>query len=93
MSASAPKLRDLVPTAAAVAKRPDLWRTAVRQAVRLAPTRWWARRPFLPLPASGYMGFRSLLGTMYGGDGSTSPQPDDVIVWLEWCRRWPSVSA
>ena len=38
----------------AVARRPALWRTSLRQARRLAPRGWWRRPPFLPLPAPGY---------------------------------------
>lgn len=91
MATGSPSIRQLLPLVPALARRPDLWRTALRQAKRLAPERWWATRPFLPLPAADYMGFRTT--TMYGGDGSTAPEPADVIVWLEWCRRWPAMSA
>jgi hypothetical protein len=80
-----------MPVAAALVRRPDLWMTALRQARRMAPTRWWVRPPFLPLPARDYLGFRTT--TMYGGDGSATPEPADVVVWLEWCRRWPQIAA
>ena len=68
----------------AVLVRPRLWSTAVRQAWRLAPRRWWARRPFLPLPDRDYLRFR--LETQYG-DAEHRPLPGDVVTYLEWCRR------
>lgn len=69
--------------AAAVARRPHLWATAARQARRLARPRWWTRPPFLPVPDAVYVRFR--LETQYGAD--TSPEPSDVITYLEWCRQ------
>lgn len=70
--------------AGAVALRPDLWATAVRQLVALAPRRWWRRRPFLPVPDGDYLAFR--LEAMYG---SATPEAGsgDVVAYLEWCRR------
>lgn len=79
--------RELVSITARVARRPDLWRTALRQARRLAPHGWWRRPPFLPLPDPSYARFRSV--TMYGGDGTAPNDPDDVVAWLEWCKEWP----
>ena len=67
----------------AVAGRPSLWSTAARQAYRLVPRRWWARRPFLPVPDRDYVRFRAV--TMYG-DPDHAVEPDDVVVWLAWCR-------
>lgn len=69
--------------ALAVARRPDLWATAVRQVLVLAPPGWWRRRPFLPVPDPAYLGFR--LQTMYG-DAGHQPEPGDVVTYLEWCR-------
>lgn len=66
----------------AVLRRPHLWITAVRQALRLARPGWWRRAPFLPLPDAGYMEFRFV--TNYGADGE--PTVDDLITYLEWCR-------
>lgn len=77
------------PAAAAVARRPDLWPTAVSQAARLAPPAWWRRWPPNPLPAGDYLHFR--LQTMYG-DGDAVPGPTDVIAYLEWCRRMRSAA-
>ncbi|HMK96835.1 MAG TPA: hypothetical protein VK425_04760 [Acidimicrobiales bacterium] len=67
-----------------VAKRPGLWLTAARQARALAPARWWARWPPLPLPPPGYIAFR--LECMYG-TGKASISGPDLVAYLEWCRR------
>jgi hypothetical protein len=71
----------------AVARRPRLWPTAVSSAIALVPNRWWRRRPFLPIPDRNWLRFRMV--TAYGGDGG-SPDPADVITWLEWRRNTPS---
>jgi hypothetical protein len=70
----------------AVARRPGLWTTALRQARRLAPAGWWRRRPFLPLPADDYLRFR--LQTAYG-DGDRRVDADDLVTYLHWCREYP----
>jgi hypothetical protein len=67
--------------AAALARRPGLWRTALG----LAPPGWWRRRPFLPLPDRRYLAFR--LQTMYG-DPDHEPAPGDIVTYLEWCRGY-----
>jgi hypothetical protein len=67
----------------AVAARPTLWVTTLRQAVRLARPRWWSRPPFLPLPDPAYARFR--LATQYGR-GDHAPVPADVINYLSWCK-------
>lgn len=66
----------------AVARRPDLWPTALRQSLRMARPGWWRRPPFLPWPDRGYLAFR--LETQYGSEGM--PRRADVITYLEWCR-------
>jgi hypothetical protein len=71
----------------AVARRPGLWPTAVRQARRTARRGWWRRPPFLPLPGGDYLRFRLL--TQYG-DASAAPDPADAVAYLEWCRAWDS---
>ncbi|MFZ4811740.1 MAG: hypothetical protein ACOYL9_10380 [Ilumatobacteraceae bacterium] len=71
----------------AVARRPSLWTTAVRQMRRTAPSGWWHRPPFLPVPAGDYLRFR--LVTQYG-DPHHRPEPDDVVNYLAWCRRQAS---
>jgi hypothetical protein len=74
---------------AAVAVRPWLWSTAVRQLARLVPPRWWARGSRLPLPDRAYLRFR--LVTAYGGAGH-EPRPEDVVTYLHGCRAWPRVT-
>lgn len=73
-------------TALAVARRPDLWRAAAAQGRRLVPPRWWARRPYLPLPDRRWMRFR--LETQYG-DATHPPVADDVVTWLAWTASQP----
>ncbi|HEY2813324.1 MAG TPA: hypothetical protein VGJ03_07670 [Acidimicrobiales bacterium] len=68
----------------AVVGRPRLWVTALRQTKRLARPRWWARRPFVPVPDRDYLRFR--LETQYG-DPDHRPEPSDIVIYLEWCRR------
>jgi len=68
-----------------VARRPDLWVTALRQARRTAPQGWWKHRPFLPVPSGEYLEFRLI--TQYG-DAAHRPQSGDVVRYLEWCRQW-----
>ena len=53
----------------------------------MAPTNWWRRWPFLPLPDRRWLHFRMV--TAYGGDGHGLDR-DDVITWLEWRRRFPT---
>ncbi len=69
----------------AIARHPSLWLTALVQGSRLVPRRWWSRRPFLPVPDGAYLRFR--METQYGGHGDRSPEPDDVVSWLRWCRE------
>lgn len=76
---------------AAVAGRPRLWRPALRQALRLAPRRWWRHRPFLPLPPAAYLDFRSV--TAYGGSGTAPLVPEDVCTYLAWSDRFPRARA
>ena len=79
----------LVRAAVAVARRPGLWVTAVRQVRVLAPAGWWRRRPWLPLPDPAYLRFRMV--TMYG-DAGHDPEPGDLVTYLQWCRAWPEVA-
>jgi hypothetical protein len=74
----------------ALAIRPELWGTAVRQVLVLAVDGWWRRAPFLPVPDAAYLRFR--FQTMYG-DPDRAPDPDDVVTYLRWCRAWPRVTA
>lgn len=70
---------------AAVAARPGLWVTALRQVRVLAPRAWWKRAPFLPLPSSDYMALRAV--TQYG-DPQQRPTAGDVVTYLTWLRHW-----
>jgi hypothetical protein len=70
----------------AVAVRPTLWPVAIRQWRRTVPSRWWRRRPFLPVPARAYVEFR--LVTQYGANGHP-PSPADGLNYLAWCRQMP----
>jgi hypothetical protein len=72
-------LRD---AAAAVLREPSLWPTALRQARRAVPRRWWTRRPRLPVPSADYLRFR--LETQYGHRGAVAGE--DVVTFLRWCR-------
>jgi len=72
-------------TVSAIARRPCLWPTAARQARKLAPTGWWRKPPFLPVPAKDFVAFRIV--TQYGEIGR-SPSPEDVVDYLAWCREW-----
>lgn len=74
------------PMVIAVLRRPSLWGTAVGQARRLAPRRWWARPPFLPLPDRAYLRFR--LETQYGGAGDRRADAHDVVAWLAWVQAF-----
>ena len=83
-------VRSLLPVAGKLTLHPRLWPTAIRQLKRLAAKGWWRRPPFLPIPDSAYLEFRS--ATMYGGGHGARLNPTDVIEWLEWCRQWPAAS-
>ena len=74
----------LTAAAAAVARRPDLWPAAARQAWRLVPRRWWSTPPFLPVPDRSWVRFR--LEAQYGGDGRGPVVARDLVAFLEWCR-------
>jgi hypothetical protein len=73
----------------AVLAHPALWGTAVRQLLVLAPTGWWRRAPYLPLPDPAYLRFR--LQTAYG-DPDREPDPSDLVIYLHWCRAWPRLT-
>ena len=88
MSGRRPGLRWAWRAVAAVLPHPSLWIVALRQATRLAGPGWWRRPPFLPLPAPDYLRFR--METAYGGDGTQPPEPQDLVTYLRWCRRFPS---
>ena len=66
----------------AIARRPDLWLTAVAAGASVTPRSWWRRPPYLPLPDRRWMQFR--LETAYGGDGRGPVRPQDLVNYLEW---------
>jgi hypothetical protein len=76
-------VRAFIPIARAVLARPRLWLPAIRQSLVLAPGGWWRRRPFLPVPSTEMLHFRSI--TQYGSPDHP-PSPDDVLDYLEWCE-------
>lgn len=77
-------LHGLPSLAGAVILRPWLWSAAVRALLGMAPQGWWATGSHLPLPAPGYMRFRSQ--TAYGGEGDRPMTKEDFVTWLEWTR-------
>lgn len=69
---------------AALARRPDLWVTAVRQAWRIRPRRRITG-------GDSYLAFR--LQTQYGGNADEVRAKDrakDLVSYVEWCREWNS---
>ena len=55
----------------------------------MAPSRWWRRAPFLPVPSPAYVRFR--LETQYGtspGQDVTSRVARDVLKYLQWVAAW-----
>ncbi|WP_436795641.1 hypothetical protein [Actinospongicola halichondriae] len=81
--------RGALATVVAVVVRPDLWRAALRQLRILVPTRWWAKRPFLPVPDRDWMAFR--MTTAYGDPGAPLVA-DDVVTWLRWSKSTGSTA-
>lgn len=67
----------------AVLRRPGLWGTALRQALRLAPPGWWRRFPFLPLPDAKYAQMRAVI--QYGNENHPADVAD-VLKYLAWCK-------
>jgi hypothetical protein len=75
---------------AGVARHPSLWVTALRQARRAVPRRWWRSPPFVPVPAREYVEFRLI--TQYG-DPAHPAEVEDVLNYLRWCRDWKRLDA
>jgi hypothetical protein len=67
----------------AVFKKPGLMFPAIYQVYVLAPRRWYAKYPFLPLPDSSWMRFR--METAYGNP-SYVPDPEEISQFLTWAR-------
>lgn len=51
---------------------------------RFRRNRWWARPPFLPLPASDYVRWR--MYTAYG-DHAAVPPVEDIIRYARWAAK------
>jgi hypothetical protein len=71
-------------TATAVLIRPLLWPTAVGAVVAFAPSGWWKRPPYLPVPDTELLRWRA--ATAYGS-GDADAEPADIVAYLEWRRR------
>jgi hypothetical protein len=56
--------------------------------ISLAPRRWWARPPFLPLPDRAWLRFR--LESAYGDEGARPPV-GDALAFLAWRRQQAGV--
>jgi hypothetical protein len=69
----------------AVGARPRLWGVSITTLRRLAPSGWWRRYPFLPVPDAAYWRFR--MQTAYGTEWKGRPTKDDVVDYLAWCQR------
>ena len=69
----------------AVLVRPKLWSAAMTAYVRMLPTQWWRRRPFLPVPPAEYLRFRK---EAYYGSETALFDPKDVLKYLQWIRTW-----
>lgn len=65
---------------------PALARALIVVAWRFRRLRWYARFPFLPLPAREYVRWR--MYTAYG-DHDAVPPVEDVIRYARWAARFP----
>jgi hypothetical protein len=65
---------------------PSLARALVVVAWRFRRNAWYARFPFLPLPARDYVRWR--MYTAYG-DADAVPPVDDVVRYARWAARFP----
>ncbi len=68
----------------AVVRRPSLWGTALGASIAMAPDRWWARPPFLPIPLKGLVDWR--MTTAYG-DKEATLEAHDLVSYLEWRQQ------
>jgi hypothetical protein len=67
-----------VTSVVAVARHPRLWSTALRMARRVSPDSGYDTAAF----------FRFRNQTQSGGDGAGPPQAHDLLVFLEWAKKW-----
>ena len=78
--------RDVAVVLPAVLAHPSVWWAGVSALLRLARRGWWRRPPFLPVPGEAYWDFR--LVTAFGGTGQDAVlKGEDVVAYLQWCRR------
>ena len=78
--------RDVAVVLPAVIAHPSVWWAAIAAVTRLSRRGWWWRPPFLPVPGEAYWAFR--LVTAFGGTAETAVmRGDDVVAYLQWCRR------
>ena len=78
--------RDVAIVLPAVLGHPSVWWAGVSALLRLARRGWWRRPPFLPVPGEAYWEFR--LVTAFGGTGKDAAfTGEDVVAYLQWCRR------
>ena len=66
--------------------RPSLAADLLRVAWRFRRRGWYARPPFLPIPAKEYTRWR--MYTAYG-DPDAVPPTDDVVRYARWVARGP----
>lgn len=65
---------------------PSLAVALLTVAWRFRRVRWYARAPFLPIPARDYVRWR--MYTAYG-DHDAVPPVEDVIRYARWAARFP----
>jgi len=68
----------------AIFRHPSLVVPGVGAAVRFAPSGWWRKPPFLPVPDERYWQFR--METAYG-DRRAQPSERDLVDALRWSHR------
>ncbi len=71
------------------ARHPSTGVALLRVGWRFRARGWYARFPFLPLPARDYMRWR--MYTAYGDEG-TVPSADDVVRYARWAVKRPGGS-
>ncbi len=75
----------MLAVAGVVVRNPALLPDAIRVGRTMAPERWWARPPFLPLPDAAYWHFRMV--TVLGHEGAGTLSAEQIAGYLRWCRE------
>ena len=65
-------------------RNPAVGVALIRVGWRFRRRGWYARFPFLPVPATAYLKWR--MNTAYGRDDAVPP-PDDVVRYARWATR------